>query len=108
MLSKVFIDEDFDVIIIGKKSPSAYKRIIIIAAIIKALIALIFISERCNFKAFVERNISKRNNRIEIIMEMQQEAKINLATKMASKYNARTVDILNKKPKLDAPIEYFK
>ena len=45
---------------------------------------------------------------MEIIIEMQQEANINLATKMASKYNARTVDILNKKPKLDAPIEYFK
>ena len=41
-------------------------------------------------------------------METQQEANINLATKIASKYKARTVDMLNKKPKLDAPIEYFK
>ena len=32
-----------DVIIIGKNKPRAYKRIIIIDAIIKALIALIFI-----------------------------------------------------------------
>ena len=49
-----------------------------------------------------------RNKRIENIIEIQQEANINLATKIASKYNARTVVILNKKPKLDAPMEYFK
>ena len=43
-----------------------------------------------------------------MIIEIQHDANINLATKIASKYKARTVDILNKKPKLDAPIEYFK
>ena len=43
-----------------------------------------------------------------MIIEIQQDANINLATKIASKYKARTVDILNKKPKLDAPMEYFK
>ena len=38
------MEVDFDVIIIGKNNPRAYKRIITIAAIIKALIALIFIN----------------------------------------------------------------
>ena len=41
-------------------------------------------------------------------MEIQHEANINLAIKIASKYRPRTVDILNKKPKLAAPIENFK
>ena len=68
----------------------------------------IFISERCNFSAFVDRKISKRNKSIEIIIEIQHDAKINLATKMASKYKPSTVDMLNKKPKLAAPIENFK
>jgi len=65
-------------------------------------------SDRCNLRAFVERKISKRNKRIETIIEIQHEANINLAIKIASKYKPRTVDILNKNPKLAAPIENFK
>ena len=68
----------------------------------------IFISDKCNFNACVERKISNKNNSIETIIDIQQVAKINLATKIVSKYNPRTVSILNKKPKLAAPIEYFK
>ena len=48
------------------------------------------------------------NNNIDIIIEIQQQAKINLATKTVSKYNPKTVIILNKKPELAAPIAYFK
>ena len=43
MFPCVFPGSVFEVIIIGKNKPRAYKRIITIEAIIKALMALIFI-----------------------------------------------------------------
>ena len=65
-------------------------------------------SDKCNFSACVERKISNKNNSIEMIIDIQQVAKINLATRIVSKYNPSTVNILNKNPKLAAPMAYFK
>ena len=65
-------------------------------------------SDKCNFNAFVDRKISNKNRTIDIIIDTQQEANINLATKILPRYNPRTVIILNKKPKPAAPIENFK
>ena len=36
-------------------------------------------SDKCNFNAFVDKKISKRNSTIDIIIDMQHVAKINLA-----------------------------
>ena len=65
-------------------------------------------SDKCNFNAFVDRKISKRNNTIDTIIDMQHEAKINLANITLSKYKPSTVIILNKNPNPAAPIAYFK
>ena len=65
-------------------------------------------SDKCNFNAFVDKKISNKNNIIDIIIDIQQDANINLAIKILSKYNPNTVIILNKKPSPAAPIEYFK
>ena len=65
-------------------------------------------SDKCNFNAFVDRKISNKNNNIDIIIDIQHVAKINLAIKIDSKYKPKTVSILNKKPRLAAPIAYFK
>ena len=65
-------------------------------------------SDKCNFNAFVDKKISKRNSTIDIIIDMQQEAKINLAKITLSKYNPNTVIMLNKNPNPAAPIAYFK
>ena len=101
----------------GKNKPNAYNKIITSDASIKALTALsfiayyfssIFISDKCNFNASVERKISNKNRSIEIIIEIQQLANINLAIKIVSKYKHNTVIILNKNPKLAAPMAYFK
>ena len=65
-------------------------------------------SDKCNFNAFVDRNISNKNKTIEIIIDTQHVANIILANKTVSRYRHNTVTILNKKPKPAAPIEYFK
>ena len=65
-------------------------------------------SDKCNFNAFVDRKISNKNKTIDIIIEIQQEANINLAKKTLSRYKPRTVIILNKNPSPAAPIENFK
>ena len=65
-------------------------------------------SDKCNFNACVERKISNKNNNIEIIIDIQQLANINLARKIFSKYSPSTVIMLNKNPKLAAPMAYFK
>ena len=65
-------------------------------------------SDKCNFNAFVDKKISKRNNTIDTIIDMQHEAKINLANITLSKYKPSTVIILNKNPNPAAPIAYFK
>ena len=65
-------------------------------------------SDKCNFNAFVDKKISKRNNTIDTIIDMQHEAKINLAKITLSKYKPNTVIILNKNPNPAAPIAYFK
>ena len=65
-------------------------------------------SDKCNFNAFVDKKISNKNNNMDIIIEIQQHAKISLAITTLSKYKPNTVIILNKKPKLAAPIAYFK
>ena len=36
-------------------------------------------SDKCNFSAFVDRKISNKNNSIDTIMDIQHDAKINLA-----------------------------
>ena len=53
-------------------------------------------------------NISNKNNSIDIIIEIQQLANINLEIIIFSKYKPRTVIMLNKNPRLAAPIAYFK
>ena len=65
-------------------------------------------SDKCNFNAFVDRKISNKNKTIDIIIDIQQVANISLAIKIVSKYNPSTVSILNRNPKLAAPIAYFK
>ena len=65
-------------------------------------------SDKCNFNAFVDKKISKRNNTIDTIIDIQHEAKINLANITLSKYKPKTVIILNKNPNPAAPIAYFK
>ena len=65
-------------------------------------------SDKCNFSAFVDRKISNKNSKIDIIIDIQQEANINLAIITVSKYSPNTVSILNKNPQLAAPIAYFK
>ena len=65
-------------------------------------------SDKCNFSALVDKKISNKNNNIDIIIDIQQVANINLATKILSKYSPNTVIILNKKPSPAAPIEYFR
>ena len=65
-------------------------------------------SDKCNFNAFVDKKISKRNSTIDIIIDMQHVAKINLAKITLSKYKPSTVIILNKNPNPAAPIAYFK
>ena len=57
-------------------------------------------SDKCNFNACVERNISNKNNSIDIIIEIQQLANINLEIIIFSKYKPRTVIMLNKNPRL--------
>ena len=49
--------------------------------------------------ALVEIWISLIKNAIDIIIDRQHDPKITLATNKVSKYNANTVNILNKKPK---------
>ena len=48
------------------------------------------------------------NDIIDIIIEIQQLANINLEIIIFSKYKPRTVIMLNKNPRLAAPIAYFK
>ena len=64
-------------------------------------------SDKCNFNAFVDRKFSNKNRSIETIIDIQHDANINLDTNIASKYNPKTVSILNKNPRLAAPIAYF-
>ena len=42
-------------------------------------------SDKCNFSALVDKKISNKNNNIDIIIDTQQVANINLATKILSK-----------------------
>ena len=65
-------------------------------------------SDKCNFNAFVDRKISNKNRTIDIIIDIQQVANINLATNILPRYSPRTVIILNKKPKPADPIENFR
>ena len=65
-------------------------------------------SDKCNFNAFVDKKISNINSKIDMIIDTQQQANINLAINTVSIYKPNTVNILNKNPRLDAPIEYFK
>ena len=55
-------------------------------------------SDKCNFNAFVDKIISNKNRTIDIIIDIQQVAIINLATNILPRYSPRTVIILNKKP----------
>ena len=48
------------------------------------------------------------NKKIERIIQIQHEAKPNLAYKTKSKYKSKTVTILNKKPKAENPITNFR
>ena len=57
-------------------------------------------SDKCNFNAFVDRKISNKNRSIDTIIDIQHDANINLDTNIASKYNPKTVSILNKNPRL--------
>ena len=45
---------------------------------------------------------------MEKIIQIQQDAKLNLAKKTKSKYKSKTVSILNKKPKAENPITNFR
>ena len=45
---------------------------------------------------------------MEKIIQIQHEAKLNLANKTKSKYKSNTVSILNKKPKAENPITNFR
>ena len=45
---------------------------------------------------------------MDIIIDKQHEPKITLATKIVFKYKAKTVSILNKKPKAANKIVHFK
>ena len=65
-------------------------------------------SDKCNFNAFVDRKISNKNNSIDIIIDIQHVANINLANIILSRYNPNTVIILNRKPNPAAPIEYLR
>ena len=65
-------------------------------------------SDKCNFNAFVDRKISNKNSTIDIIIDIQQVANINLATNILPRNSPRTVIILNKKPKPAAPNENFR
>ena len=42
-------------------------------------------SDKCNFNAFVDKKISNKNNTIDIIIDIQQDANINLAIIILSK-----------------------
>ena len=64
-------------------------------------------SLKWNCKALFESLISCKKRNIEIIIHKQQAANINLANNKISRYNAKTVSMLNKKPKLAKPIVYF-
>ena len=41
-------------------------------------------------------------------MQIQQDAKLNLANKTKSKYKSKTVSILNKKPNAENPMTNFR
>ena len=72
---------------------------------------IIKILKKQNTKNLINTNINKdkfSNNSIDIIIDIQHDANINLAINKVSKYKPNTVSILNKKPKLAAPIAYFK
>ena len=65
-------------------------------------------SDIWSLSAFVEIWISLIKKIIEIIIDKQQEPKITLAIKTSSKYNAKTVNILNKNPKAANKIVHLK
>ena len=64
-------------------------------------------SLRWNFRALFESRISCKNKKIEIIMQKQHAAKINLAIWRLPRYSIKTVDMLKRKPKAANPMVNF-
>ena len=62
----------------------------------------------CNLSALVDICISLIKKIIDIIIDRQHEPKITLAVNTSSRYKAKTVNILNKKPKAANLIVHLK